>query len=255
MLSSQTKDTVTAAAMANLQRHLPGGLCLESLLEVEPEQLNRLIEKVGFHNNKTKFLKSTALILHSEHSGDIPSTIPGLIALPGVGPKMAYLCLSAAWGKDEGIGVDVHVHRITNLWGWHKTRTPEETRGELESWLPRGKWHEINWLLVGLGQTVCLPVGRRCGVCDLAGEGLCPGAVGGKGVEVVGKRVKMDVGGGGGGGGVVKEEEVVVRADDVGVKVEADLEEEGKIEVQGVVGNGSPVEGVAKTDGLLGPAG
>ena len=32
-----------------------------------------------------------------------------------------------------------------------------------ESWLPRDKWHDINNLLVGFGQTICLPVGRRCG--------------------------------------------------------------------------------------------
>src|SRR6202000_1583795 len=60
MLSSQTKDTVTAVAMKNLQENLPGGLCLDTLLQVEPEELNRLIEKVGFHNNKTKYIKSVA---------------------------------------------------------------------------------------------------------------------------------------------------------------------------------------------------
>ena len=51
-LSSQTKDTVTAAAMKNLQANLPGGFCLESLLKVEPEELNRLIEKVGFQQQQ-----------------------------------------------------------------------------------------------------------------------------------------------------------------------------------------------------------
>ncbi|KAK4546950.1 hypothetical protein LTR36_001682 [Oleoguttula mirabilis] len=177
MLSSQTKDTVTAAAMKNLQADLPGGhFCLESLLKVEPTELNRLIEKVGFHNNKTKFIKAVAIILRDKFDGDIPDTIEGLVSLPGVGPKMAYLCMSAAWGRDEGIGVDVHVHRITNLWGWHKTNTPEQTRAELEAWLPKEKWHAINHLLVGFGQTICLPVGRRCGECELATEKLCPSA-------------------------------------------------------------------------------
>lgn len=177
MLSSQTKDPVTAAAIKNMQEGLPRGFCLEDLLEVEPTRLNELICKVGFHNNKTKYIKATAEILRDKFNGDIPDTIEGMISLPGVGPKMAYLCMSSAWGRDEGIGVDVHVHRITNLWGWHKTRTPEETRMELESWLPREKWHDINHLLVGFGQTYCPPVGRRCEGCDLAKEGLCPSAV------------------------------------------------------------------------------
>lgn len=98
------------------------------------------------------------------------------MALPGVGPKMAYLCLSSAWGDTQGIGVDVHVHRIANLWGWAEGKTPEHTRKVLESWLPRDRWKEVNWLLVGFGQTICLPRGRRCGECKLEKEGLCRAA-------------------------------------------------------------------------------
>lgn len=177
MLSSQTKDTVTAAAVRTLQAELEGGLSVASILKVEPEVLNRLIGKVGFHNNKTKYLKATAQVLLDKFEGDIPDTITGMTALPGVGPKMAYLCMSAAWGRDEGIGVDVHVHRITNLWRWHKTKTPEETRAALEAWLPKEKWHDINHLLVGFGQTWCPPVGRKCDACMLAEKGLCPSAV------------------------------------------------------------------------------
>jgi endonuclease-3 len=101
-----------------------------------------------------------------------------MMSLPGVGPKMSYLLMSCAWGRHEGIGVDVHVHRITNLWGWHKTKNPEETRAALQSWLPKDKWHEINWLLVGFGQAICLPVGRKCGSCTVGLQGLCPSAVG-----------------------------------------------------------------------------
>ncbi|OJD14187.1 hypothetical protein AJ78_05451 [Emergomyces pasteurianus Ep9510] len=148
-------------------------LTLENILAVTPSRLNELIQTVGFHNNKTKYIKAAAVMLRDEYNSDIPDTPEGLMRLPGVGPKMAYLCMSSAWGRDEGIGVDVHVHRITNMWGWHKTKTPEETRAALESWLPRDKWHEINKLLVGLGQTVCLPVARRCGECELAATGLC----------------------------------------------------------------------------------
>ena len=201
MLSSQTKDTVTAVAMQRLHTELGDApvvikdededghreqeesesktstLTLENILAVTPERLNELIRTVGFHNNKTKYIKATASILQAQHGSDIPSTPSDLMKLPGVGPKMAYLCMSAAWGKHEGIGVDVHVHRITNLWGWHQTKNPEESRAALESWLPREKWHEINKLLVGLGQTVCLPVGRKCGECDLAGTKLCKSEV------------------------------------------------------------------------------
>ncbi|RDA86314.1 hypothetical protein CP532_5689 [Ophiocordyceps camponoti-leonardi (nom. inval.)] len=183
MLSSQTKDTVNAAAMHRLKTELPPcepgaakGLTVDNVLAADPVVLNELIRAVGFHNNKTKYLQQTAAVLRDQYEGDIPDTITGLTALPGVGPKMAYLCLSAAWDRTEGIGVDVHVHRITNLWGWHRTRSPEETRRALQSWLPRDRWREINGLLVGLGQVICRPVGRRCGECDLGQQGLCKAA-------------------------------------------------------------------------------
>ncbi|KAF2272527.1 DNA repair protein-like protein Ntg1 [Westerdykella ornata] len=177
MLSSQTKDTVTSATIKGMQARMPGGFNLESVLAIEPAALNAFINKVGFHNLKTKYIKATAEILRDKWDSDIPDTIEGLVSLPGVGPKMAYLCAAAAWGKVEGIGVDVHVHRITNLWKWHKTKTPEETRAALETWLPKSHWHDINNLLVGFGQTICLPVGRKCGECRLAERGLCPSAV------------------------------------------------------------------------------
>jgi endonuclease-3 len=193
MLSSQTKDTVTAVAVRDMQSNMPGGLTLEGVLAIAPEALNAFIGKVGFHNVKTKNIKRTAEILRDEFGGDIPDSIAGLVSLPGVGPKMAYLCMSVAWGRDEGIGVDVHVHRITNLWAWHKTKNPEETREALQAWLPREKWHEINWLLVGFGQMLCLPVGRKCGSCLLPTKGLCPSAVGVKRVKREAKvEVKME---------------------------------------------------------------
>ncbi|EXJ77143.1 endonuclease III [Capronia epimyces CBS 606.96] len=212
MLSSQTKDTVTAAAMYRLHTELAptadeegnvaqskangesqvqqSTLTVDNIIACDPKHLDSLIGKVGFHNNKTKYIKQVATILKAQYNSDIPGTVEGLVSLPGVGPKMAYLCMSAAWGRDEGIGVDVHVHRITNLWGWHKTKTPEETRACLQSWLPRDKWHEINKMLVGLGQTVCLPVGRRCGECDLAGTGLCKAEI--RGWKATQKKVKRE---------------------------------------------------------------
>jgi len=153
-----------------------------------------------------------------------------LTSLPGVGPKMAYLCLSVAWGRDEGIGVDVHVHRITNLWGWNDTKQPEETRKALQSWLPRDRWHDINNLLVGFGQTICLPVGRKCGECKLADKGLCPSAVVSKTTKVKKEVVTVKVEGTNGATSAHKELLVLaqddIKAEDVGTL--PDIEDLGR---------------------------
>ncbi|XP_041789220.1 endonuclease III-like protein 1 [Chelmon rostratus] len=173
MLSSQTRDQVTAAAMQKLRAH---GCTVENVLATDDETLGKLIHPVGFWRNKVKYLKLTSAMLLKEFGGDIPDSVEGLVRLPGVGPKMAHLAMDIAWDQVSGIGVDTHVHRISNRLGWLKkpTKNPEETRKALEEWLPRELWSEINWLLVGFGQQVCLPVNPLCSVC--LNQHSCPSA-------------------------------------------------------------------------------
>jgi len=112
--------------------------------------------------------------MKDQYDSDIPNTVEDLCKLKGVGPKMAYLCMSSAWGKVVGIGVDTHVHRIAARLGWteKEAKTAEATRKGLEAWLPKESWREINMLLVGFGQQICLPVGPKCGDC--LNQQICP---------------------------------------------------------------------------------
>uniref|UniRef100_A0A4W5KB60 Endonuclease III-like protein 1 n=1 Tax=Hucho hucho TaxID=62062 RepID=A0A4W5KB60_9TELE len=164
MLSSQTRDQVTSAALQRLRAH---GCTVDNIVNTDDDTLGQLIYPVGFWRTKVKYLKQTSVILQREFRGDIPNTVEGLVRLPGVGPKMAHLAMDIAWHQVSGIGVDTHVHRISNRLGWTRggTKNPEETRKALEDWLPRDLWSEINWLLVGFGQQVCLPVNPLCSVC------------------------------------------------------------------------------------------
>ncbi|XP_017312786.1 endonuclease III-like protein 1 isoform X2 [Ictalurus punctatus] len=173
MLSSQTKDQVTAAAMERLRAH---DLSVTAVLKMGEDKLGELIYPVGFWKTKAKYLKQATEMIQREFGGDIPDTLEGLVRLPGVGPKMAHLAMGIAWKRVSGIGVDTHVHRISNRLGWTRatTKNPEETRRALEEWLPRDLWREINWLLVGFGQQVCLPVSPLCAAC--LNQHTCPSA-------------------------------------------------------------------------------
>ncbi|KAJ3556462.1 hypothetical protein NM688_g2013 [Phlebia brevispora] len=177
MLSSQTKDEVTDAAVAKLREAVGGSLSVDAILKADESKISEAIAKVGFWRRKTQYIKQAAQKLHDEFDSEVPKTVDELCSLPGVGPKMAFLALQVAWNINVGIGVDVHVHRITNRLGWHKppTKNPEETRLNLQSWLPVELHPEINHLLVGFGQTICAPVGPRCDQCELS-NGLCPSA-------------------------------------------------------------------------------
>ncbi|XP_006006749.1 endonuclease III-like protein 1 [Latimeria chalumnae] len=174
MLSSQTKDQVTAAAVMRLREH---GLTVENIQETDEKTLGELIYPVGFWKSKAKYIKRTTEILKYEYNGDIPDNITELVKLPGVGPKMAHLAMAIAWNNVSGIGVDTHVHRISNRLKWvrKETKSPEETRVALEEWLPRDFWREINWLFVGFGQQICLPVNPNCARC--LNRAICPAAL------------------------------------------------------------------------------
>ncbi|CCF60424.1 hypothetical protein KAFR_0K00690 [Kazachstania africana CBS 2517] len=166
MLSSQTKDEVTAKGMFNIMKYcidelnISQGMTLQGLRKIDEAKLDELIKSVGFHTRKAKYIKQTCELLVSRFDSDIPTNITDMLSLPGVGPKMAYLTLQKAWGKLEGICVDVHVDRLCKLFKWvnpDKCKTPNHTRQELEKWLPRPLWKEINSLLVGFGQMIDRP--------------------------------------------------------------------------------------------------
>lgn len=173
MLSSQTKDQVTFAAMERLRKV---GLTTGSIIAMPDEQLGELIKPVGFWRKKIVYLKGAARMLEEEYAGDIPASADALCKLPGVGPKMAHLTMMTAWEKVTGIAVDTHVHRICNRLGWVRTPSsqPTKTMQELESWLPMEHWTTINHLLVGFGQTICLPVNPKCASC--LNNDICPAA-------------------------------------------------------------------------------
>lgn len=171
MLSAQTKDEVTHATTDFLVREK--NLSVKTIVKTNTDDLNIWISKVGFHNKKAVYIKKATQIIHEEHDGIVPNDYAALIALPGVGPKMAHLLLQHAYDKVNGVSVDTHVHRISGRLGWTKdAKTPGHTADQLEDWLPKDKWVKVNHLLVGFGQTICKPIGPRCYNCGIMS--LCP---------------------------------------------------------------------------------
>lgn len=161
VLSSQTKDEITHEAIYALNKKL-GVLTVENVHFSPIETIHMCISKVGYHNKKAKYIKEIAAkIYHTK----LPSTLKETLSLPGVGKKMAYLYLLHAFDICEGIGVDVHVHRISNRINLVNTKNEEQTRIALQLILPKEEWSEINKVLVGFGQRVCTPIKPNCDGC------------------------------------------------------------------------------------------
>ena len=166
ILSSRTKDEVTAEASARLFNRAPD---IDHLVEVPTEEIRDLIYPVGFYKTKAVHLQQTARMLKDTYKGAVPDTIEELVNLPGVGRKTANLVLAVAFDK-AAICVDTHVHRIMNIWGYVKTKTPLETEMALRKKLPRKYWKKVNRVLVAFGQGKCKPVAPHCDDCILESD-------------------------------------------------------------------------------------
>ncbi|KAF7679678.1 Endonuclease III like protein [Astathelohania contejeani] len=167
MLSSQTRDEITYGAMENLNKNLRGkpvdGLTPINIVNSTIDHIKSLIKGVGFYNKKAEYIYKVSVIIAKNKK--IPTDYKEIIKLPGVGNKMAYLYLQNACEISMGIGVDTHVHRISNKLGLVNTKNPEQTRIALEKIFPVSEWREINYIMVGYGQMICKANNPDCNNC------------------------------------------------------------------------------------------
>lgn len=163
ILSLRTQDKTTHEAGERLFAVAPDP---ESLAALDTERIEKLIYPVGFYRNKAVTLKTLSRELLDKYDGRVPDTLEGLLEFKGVGRKTANLVVTMGY-KLPGICVDIHVHRITNRWGYVKTKTPDRTETALRKKLPAEYWLEINDLLVTYGQNLCKPVSPFCSKCRL----------------------------------------------------------------------------------------
>jgi endonuclease-3 len=133
-----------------------------------PETIDKLIAGCTFHGPKSRTIHDIATAAADRYGdGDLPCDFNVLTGFRGVGPKCANLVLGVACGQPHGVAVDVHVHRVTNRWGYVVAGTPEKTMAALEAVLPERHWIEINKLLVPFGKHVCTGVSPKCSACPV----------------------------------------------------------------------------------------
>lgn len=163
LLSLRTKDKTTSQASARLfaLAHTPS-----TLLKLPLKKIERAIYPVGFYRMKAKSIHEICTRLLDVYDGKVPDSIDKLVTLSGVGRKTANLVVTVGYQK-PGICVDIHVHRISNRWGYVKTKTPEQTEEALRRKLPKQYWITFNDLLVPYGQNLCQPVSPWCSKCKL----------------------------------------------------------------------------------------
>ncbi len=163
LISARTRDETTLAVCLRL---FETARTPEQVARLGESELATLIRPATFPEPKARDILAFSRAIAEELGGVVPDTMEGLSAFRGVGPKIAALTLAVGFGR-PAIAVDIHVHRVTNRWGYVATTTPEKTMAELVGKLPVRYWVEINERLVPFGKSICTAARPACSTCRL----------------------------------------------------------------------------------------
>lgn len=163
ILSIRTRDEVTLPVSLRLLERAPTPA---SMLELSEAEIDALIGSVTFHEPKVLQIREIARQAVEDHGGELPCDRDLLMSFRGVGIKCANLVAGVACGQPY-VSADIHVHRVTNRWGYIATRTPEETTEVLTEQLPGEYAIEINRLLVPFGKHICTGQAPKCSTCPV----------------------------------------------------------------------------------------
>ncbi|HYZ20642.1 MAG TPA: endonuclease III [Rhodopila sp.] len=163
LVSARTLDETTIPVCRRLFARARTPAAMAALDEAE---LIALLRGATFPEPKARDIRALSRAILERHGGKVPDTLEGLTGFRGVGPKVAALTLAVGFGK-PAICVDIHVHRVTNRWGYVAEPTPERTAVALAERLPQQYWIEINERLVPFGKHVCTGPRPKCPICPL----------------------------------------------------------------------------------------
>ncbi|MBL8019950.1 MAG: endonuclease III [Leptospirales bacterium] len=169
ILSAQCTDarvnTVTPALFSRFKT--PADFACAEIGEIE-----KLIHSTGFYHNKARSIQGFCRQLVTQHDGFVPNNIPDLIAMPGIGRKTANVVMQELYGIADGIVVDTHVARLSNLLGLTKHSDAVKIERNLIEKVPRSYWMDWSLYMIFLGRSSCTARKRNCGECVL--RNLCP---------------------------------------------------------------------------------
>jgi endonuclease-3 len=169
VLSAQSTDVKVNEVTKVLFAELPGP---EAVASAPLERIEELIGSLGLFRQKAKNIQATARLLLERHGGEVPATMPELLALPGVARKTANVVLSNGFGRHEGVVVDTHVARLARRLRLTRQKDAPKIERDLMRLFQRVRWLEVSDLLIHHGRRTCLARSPRCEDCVI--EPLCP---------------------------------------------------------------------------------
>ena len=163
ILSHRTKDEVTDPAARRLFDRYKDP---EGLSSAKQEDVERLINKVGFYKVKSERVIRAAGIIRNDFNGKVPMNVDDLMKIPGVGRKTANVVLADSMGI-PAIAVDTHVFRISRRIGLSSGKKPEDVEYDLMRIIPKKLWLGFNPVMVEFGKKICRPINPKCDLCNI----------------------------------------------------------------------------------------
>ena len=135
--------------------------------DIDISELEKIIHPCGFYKNKAKNIKLCAKAVIENFGGVVPNNMDDLMALPGVGRKSANVIMLEVYGIANGIAVDTHAKRISNLMGLSKETDPAKIEKDLVKLFAKEDLKYINHLLVWHGRNTCIARHPKCDECTV----------------------------------------------------------------------------------------
>lgn len=169
ILSAQATDKLVNTVTPKLFKKYKTA---KSFADAPVEDIDGMIRKVNFHNNKAKSIKAAAQMIVKKYAGKVPDNMEDLDALPGVARKTANVVLGNAYHKAEGVVVDTHVMRLATKLGLTDKKDPEKIEQDLMKIIPKEDWIDFSHMLILFGREYCPARPHECANCPLGD--LCP---------------------------------------------------------------------------------
>jgi endonuclease-3 len=130
-------------------------------------QFEDMIHACGFYRAKTRNILAAAKYIKEKCGGKLPRTMAEMVKVPGVGRKSANVILGNAYGVVEGIAVDTHVMRLSQVLGLTREKTPEKIEQDLMAIIPRKDWFTATYMIIDYGRAYCVARPHKHELCPL----------------------------------------------------------------------------------------
>lgn len=140
---------------------------IQDFANIDINELEEIIHPCGFYKNKAKNIKLCAKQVLENFNGEVPQTMDELMSLAGIGRKSANVIMLEVFKNPQGIAVDTHAKRISNLIGLSSQKEPEKIEQDLLKIFPKEYLKDINHLLVWHGRNTCIARKPKCETCPI----------------------------------------------------------------------------------------